>query len=167
MSLKMTQMLIRPILDADLEPLRQIFNAIVADGEAFTYETPFGVSEMRAYVDSYTAGGWVAELDGRVVGGYVLRPNQPGRGAHICNATYVVDASVRGQKLGRRLGEHSLVRAKELGFAAMQFNAVVSTNEAAVKLWTSLGFQIIGGAPEGFRRADGSRVALLILYRSL
>ncbi len=163
----MASMLIRPITDADLEPLRQIFNAIIAEGEAFTYETSFGVSEMRAYVDSYTAGGWVEELDGRVVGGYVLRPNQPGRGSHVCNATYVVDASVRGQKLGRRLGEHSLIRAKELGYSAMQFNAVVSTNEAAVKLWTSLGFEIIGSVPEGFRRADGSRVALHIMYRTL
>lgn len=121
--------LIRPMLDADVEPLRQIFNAIIAEGEAFTYEAPFSATEMRAYLDSYTAGGWTADLDGRVVGGYVLRPNQPGRGSHVCNATYVVDASVRGQKLGRQLGEHSLLTARQLGFVAMQFNAVVSTNE--------------------------------------
>ncbi len=158
---------LRPILDADAEPLRQIFNAIIAEGDAFTYETPFTLEEMRAYVASYTAGGCVAELEGRVVGGYVLRPNHTGRGSHVCNATYVVDANVRGQQIGRRLGEHSLIRAKELGFAAMQFNAVVSTNEAAVKLWTSLGFQIIGSVPEGFRRADGSLVALHIMHRAL
>lgn len=159
--------LIRPIMDADIAPLRQIFNSIIEAGEAFTYDTPFSDHAMKEYVWSFTSGGWVAELDGRVVGGYVLRPNQPGRGSHVCNATYVVDASVRGQKLGRRLGEHSLATAKEIGFTAMQFNAVVSTNGAAVNLWTSLGFQTVGTVPDGFRRADGSCVALYIMYRAL
>lgn len=157
----------RPITDFDLEPLRHIFNAIIAEGEAFTYETPLSLQEMKRYVDSYTAGGFVATLEGRVVGAYVLRPNQPGRGSHLCNATYVVDATVRGQQIGRRLGEHSLARAKELGFTAMQFNAVVSSNEPAVRLWRSLGFEIIASVPEAFRRPDGSRVALHIMYRPL
>jgi ribosomal protein S18 acetylase RimI-like enzyme len=157
----------RPIVSSDLEPLRQIFNAIISEGEAFTYDAPFSLDEMKQYVDSYTAGGFVATLDGIVVGAYVLRPNHPGRGSHVCNATYVVDARVRGQQISRQLGEHSLARAKELGFDAMQFNAVVSTNTPAVKLWRGLGFQILATIPDAFRRADGSRAALFIMHRML
>jgi L-amino acid N-acyltransferase YncA len=156
-----------PITDANLEPLRLIFNEIILEGQAFTYEEPFSLDEMKRYVDSYTAGGFVGTLRDRVVGGYVLRPNQPGRGSHVCNATYVVDTKVRNQQIGRQLGEHSLARARELGFSAMQFNAVVSTNLPAARLWQGLGFQTLASVPEAFRRADGSRVALHIMYRRL
>lgn len=160
-------MIIRPIGANDFEALRSIVNAIIEAGEAFTYESVFTREQMGAYIASYTAGGWVAQIDGRVVGGYVLRPNQPGRGAHVCNATYMVDPNLRGQQIGRRLGEDSLLRAKELGFTAMQFNAVVSSNVAAVTLWTRLGFRVIGEVPGGFRRRDGNFASLLIMYRAL
>jgi L-amino acid N-acyltransferase YncA len=160
-------LLIRPITEADLEPLRLIFNTIIEAGDAFTYERPFDSEAMHRYIDSYEAGGFVATLEGRVVGGYVLRADQPGRGSHVCNATYVVDAAARGHGVGRRLGEHSLVTARDLGFTAMKFNAVVSTNTAAVALWQSLGFSILASVSDAFRRRDGGRVALHVMYRSL
>ena len=111
--------------------------------------------------------GYVAEREGQVVGMFVIRPNHPGPGAHVANASYAVRADVRGLGLGRRMGEASLPIAPELGYRAMQFNAVVSTNVHAVRLWRSLGFRIIGTVPDGFRLPDGTTVAHYVMYRTL
>ena len=103
----------------------------------------------------------------RVVGMFVIRPNNPGPGAHVANASYVVRADVRGIGLGRQMGEASLELAAELGYSAMQFNTVVSTNSNAVHLWRALGFRIVGTVPDDFRLPDGSTVPHYVMYRSL
>ncbi|MES2788049.1 MAG: GNAT family N-acetyltransferase [Planctomycetota bacterium] len=157
---------IRPFLDSDLEPLTRIMNQIVERGDAFVYDQQFTTEQMRTYINSYTAA-FVAVLNERVVGGYVLKPNQPGRGSHVANATYMIAAEARGNGLGRLLGEHSLAAATDLGFTAIQFNAVVSSNTAAVALWERLGFQIMGTIPHAFHHADGQYVNLHVMYRSL
>ncbi|QEL14343.1 GNAT family N-acetyltransferase [Limnoglobus roseus] len=157
---------IRPIQDADYAPLLAIINEVIERGDAFYFDVPFTPDGLRDYVRSFTAA-FVAVLEGRVVGGYVLRPNHPGRGSHVANGTYMVDANTRGHGVGKLLGEHSLAEAKRLGFSAMQFNAVVSTNTGAVELWRKLGFAIIGTVPQGFRHADGRFVNLHILHRDL
>ncbi|MBX3358535.1 MAG: GNAT family N-acetyltransferase [Phycisphaeraceae bacterium] len=157
---------IRPYLDSDREPLRAIFNHIVDRGDAFVYDAPLSASDFAGYLAAFTAA-YVAVHDGRVVGGYVLRPNQPGRGSHTANAAYMVAPDSRGLGLGRRLGEHSLAEARRLGFAAMQFNAVVGTNTHAVALWQGLGFTIIGTLPRAFRHADGRLVDLHVMHRDL
>ncbi len=143
-----------------------MMNEIASRGEAFVYDAPFTPREMEAYLAGFPAQ-FVAEVDGRIVGGYVLRPNLPGRGAHIANAAYMVAGSARGLGVGRRLGEHSLVEAKLRGFTALQFNAVVASNAPAVTLWKRLGFQIIGTVPRGFHHADGQFHDLHIMHRSL
>ena len=102
-----------------------------------------------------------------VVGMFVLRPNHPGPGAHVANASYAVRADRRGLGLGRAMGEASLERARALGYAAMQFNIVVSTNHAAVRLWRSLGFRVLGTVPGGFRLPSGERVDHHIIFREL
>ena len=121
---------------------------------------------FAAYLASYRVA-FCAELSGRIVGGYVLRPNQPGRGSHVANATYLVSADARGHGVGKQLGEHSIAEARRVGFTAIQFNAVVSTNSGAITLWKKLGFDIIGVVPSGYRRGDGRFVDLLILHRKL
>ena len=157
---------IREYRDADLEPLRAIMNQVVARGDAFVYDEPLDADAMRGWVAMY-ANAFVADYGGRVVGGYFLRPNFPGRGAHVCNAAYMVDEHARGLGVGRVMGEHSLATAKSLGYAAMQFNAVVSTNGTAVALWRRLGFTIIGTVPQAFRDGAGRRVDLHIMHRLL
>jgi len=102
-----------------------------------------------------------------VVGMFVLRPNHPGPGAHVANASYAVRGDRRGLGLGRAMGEASLERARALGYAAMQFNIVVSTNHAAVRLWRSLGFRVLGTVPGGFRLPSGERVDHYIMFREL
>lgn len=152
--------------DADFAPLRAIVNEVIARGDAFVYDAPFDADAMRRWLAGY-AHVYVAEAGGQVLGGYALRPNLPGRGSHVCNAAYMVAAAARGRGLGRLLGERSLVEAKRLGYAAMQFNAVVARNEVAVSLWRGLGFAVIGTVPAAFRHADGTRADLHVMHRAL
>ena len=109
----------------------------------------------------------MAELDDAVAGMFVIRPNNPGPGAHVANASYAVRADLRGMGLGRRMGEASLGLAADLGYSAMQFNTVVGTNANAVRLWRSLGFRIVGTVPDGFRLPDGSTVPHHVMHRAL
>jgi ribosomal protein S18 acetylase RimI-like enzyme len=97
----------------------------------------------------------------------MLRPNQPGLGDHVANAGYVVSPEVRNQGIARALCEHSLVTAAEAGFVAMQFNFVVATNESAVHLWRTCGFETVGRLPGAFRHAQLGHVDVLIMYRRL
>lgn len=164
------QLHIRPYQESsDLGELRSIVNVIIESGEAFVYNKPFTTDQMRDWLNAFSAA-FVATTESdpkRIVGGYVLKPNQLGRGSHVCNAAYMVAANARGLGVGKALGEHSLIEARRLGFSSMQFNAVVSSNKAAVELWKKLGFAIIGEVPEGFARSNGERVALYIMYRNL
>jgi GNAT superfamily N-acetyltransferase len=141
-------------------------NQIIACGDAFAYDTLFTPQEMAEYLDTYLTT-FVATLNGRVVGGYVLRANQPGHGSHVANATYLVASQARGHGIGKMLGEHSLMEARRRGFVAIQFNAVVSTNTGAVTLWQKLGFSIIGTVPNAFRHLDGRYVDFHIMHRPL
>jgi L-amino acid N-acyltransferase YncA len=157
---------IREYQSPDLESLLTILNEIIVRGDAFTYDVPFTLEQMAEYLKTYSTA-FVATLDRRIVGGYVLRANQPGRGSHVANATYLVASHARGHGIGNMLGQHSLAEAKRLGFTAIQFNAVVSTNTSAVTLWKKLGFKIIGTVPLAFRHADGRCVDLEIMHRLL
>ena len=86
---------------------------------------------------------------------YILHPNNVGRCGHIANASYAVTAEMRNRHIGRALAEHSLIKAGELGFRILQYNAVVRTNTSARKLYESLGFVPLGIIPGGFRMDDG------------
>lgn len=110
---------------------------------------------------------FVATVGEEVVGTYYLVPNHDGPGSHVANAGYVVDPQARGQGVGRALCSHSLHRAQERGFLAMQFNFVVSTNEGAVRLWRSMGFEIVGRIPEGFDHPEHGMVDAYVMHRFL
>jgi L-amino acid N-acyltransferase YncA len=157
---------IRSYQDSDLKALLTIMNEIIERGDAFVYDIPFTVERMAEYLATHTTA-FVAVLEERVVGGYVLRANQPGRGSHVANASYLVAADARGRGIGKMIGEHSLAEAKRLGFSAIQFNAVVSTNTNAIALWQRLGFKIIGTVPQAFRHEDGERTDLHVMHRLL
>lgn len=103
----------------------------------------------------------------QIGGSFYLKPNQPDLGAHVCNAGYMVSAAAKGKGIGRQMAEFSLVEAKRLGFHAMQFNFVVKSNETAVRLWLSLGFEVIGEIPEAFRHKKNGLTNALIMYRKL
>jgi ribosomal protein S18 acetylase RimI-like enzyme len=158
---------LRVASSGDSAAVWRIFSDILLEGT--TYAPDETMAEADFLRDWFGRGGeqWVAESDGRVVGAYTVRPNQPGRGAHVATASYGVDASCRGQGVGALLGAHSLERAQALGYAAIQFNFVVSTNTAAVRLWKSLGFSVLATLPGAFRHRLQGPVDALVLWRNL
>ncbi len=109
----------------------------------------------------------VYKQNSRVVGSYYLKPNAAGPGKHVCNCGYMVSADCRGQGIAASLCQHSQQLAKDLGYRAMQFNALVSTNEAAIHLWHKLGFDVIGRVPEAYLHPQAGYVDALIMYKSL
>ena len=159
---------IRRAKESDRSAVLHIARELVRTADTYAYDPDIGDDDLWRYWCPDGPGvGYVAERAGQVIGMFVIRPNHPGPGAHVANASYAVRADVRGLGLGRRMGEASLPIAAELGYRAMQFNAVVSTNDHAVRLWRSLGFRTIGTVPDGFRLPDGTTVAHFVMYRTL
>src|SRR3978361_2252466 len=93
----------------------------------------------------------VAVADDGLLGTARMGPNRPGRGSHVGTASFMVAPAARGRGVGRVLGEHVVAGPRAQGYRAIQFNAVVETNTAAVRLWTSLGFEVVGTVPGAFR----------------
>jgi L-amino acid N-acyltransferase YncA len=158
--------LIRPATDADWPAIHPFFSAVVEDGETYAYPTGMSSDEAKAlWLGQHHVV--VAEEDGRVLGSATMGPNRPGRGAHVGTASFMVDAAARGKGVGRALGEHVLAWSTAAGFRSVQFNAVVETNTAAVALWRSLGFTIIGTVPEAFDSRTHGLVGLHVMHRYL
>ena len=110
---------------------------------------------------------FVADEDGQVLGTYYLKTNQGGPGDHVCNCGYMVSSSARGRGIATAMCQHSQRIAKALGYKAMQFNFVASTNAGAVKLWTKLGFETVGRLPKAFRHPAQGYVDALVMYKWL
>lgn len=152
---------------SDTPHLWKIFHSIIEEGSTYAHDE---TTDERTFADYWFGRGgvqWGILQNGRVVGAYTLRPNQPGHGNHVATASFIIEPSQQGHGLGRELGEHALEEARRLGFRAIQFNFVVSTNQAAVKLWRSLGFEIVGVLPEAFRQKNGTYVDVYVMYRML
>lgn len=158
---------IRPANDRDRDAIWEMFRATVAPGDAFVYDPNTPREEAEAYWFADGTGTYVAERDGKILGSYILRANRPGLGDHVANAGFMVDPEARGLGVGGAMGEHALDEARRLGYRAMQFNFVISTNESAVHLWQRLGFQIVGTLPGAFRHARKGFVDAYVMFRSL
>lgn len=158
---------IRPARSDDMPAIDRIFRAVVRRGDTFAFAEGMTEAEVRDLWMGPGCHAFVACRDEEVLGSYTFHPNQPGRGSHVANAAYIVDEAARGQGIGRMLGAHSLIAAKEAGFAAMQFNIVVSTNEPAVRLWQGLGFRILGTTPRAFEHPALGQVDAHIMHRFL
>ncbi len=158
---------IRKANNTDKEPAWQILQAINAKGDSFAFAPAISKEEMLAYWFDEKKQVYVAVEDGKVLGSFFFKENQPGLGSHIANAAYAVSPDARGKGVGKKMGEFSLIEAKHAGFSAMQFNLVVKSNESAVKLWKGLGFEIIGEIPEAFKHAQLGFVNAFIMYRKL
>ena len=147
-------MIVRKYEDKDLPEMIRIWNEVVEDGVAFPQEEFLDEATGRDFFESQTYNG-VAEKEGKVVGLYILHPNNIGRCGHICNASYAVSSHVLGQHIGEKLVKDCLEQGKALGFKVLQFNAVVESNIHARHLYERLGFVQLGTIPEGFRMKDG------------
>jgi len=161
-------MMIRGATEADEDAIWSIFHAVVASGDTYAFDPQTSREDALSYWFRPGTHTYVAENDeGRVVGTYVLRPNQPALGSHVANAGFMVSPMARGSGVGRQMAEHCMAEARRLGFRAMQFNFVVSTNEPAVRLWQHLGFEIIGTLPGAFRHTRLGFVDAYVMFKVL
>ena len=159
-------MVIRSYTLSDLPAMIAIWNEVVEDGIAFPQEDCMTIETGSDFFSSQSYAG-VAEIDGNIVGLYILHPNNVGRCGHICNASYAVSSACRGQHIGEKLVLDCLDKAKELGFRVLQFNAVVESNIHARHLYERLGFVQLGTIPGGFRMKDGHYENICPCYRAL
>jgi L-amino acid N-acyltransferase YncA len=158
---------IRLAAEPDSDAIWNIFHEIVAAGDTYAFDPRMSREEALDYWFGADTHTYIAENDRRVVGTYILRANQAGPGAHVANAAFMVGQATRGLGVGRKMAEHSLTEARRLGFRAMQFNFVVSTNASAIHLWQQLGFKIVGTLPGAFRHPQAGYVDVYVMFRSL
>jgi len=159
-------LVIRPALPSDSDALWSILEPILRAGE--TYALPRDITRDAAFSFWFSPAHevFVALDDGRIVGTYFLRPNQNG-GSHVANCGYMTAPAASGRGVARAMCAHSLDHARNRGFRAMQFNFVVSTNARAVRLWQSLGFEIVGRLPAAFLHPIAGYTDAYVMYRNL
>lgn len=160
-------MQIRSAEAADAAAISAIILPIIREGVTYALDADMGEAEALAYWMGAEKQTFVAEEDGVILGTYYIRPNQAGGGRHVCNCGYMTSAAATGRGVARRMCEHSMAHARAVGYRAMQFNFVVSTNERAVKLWRSLGFQIVGTLPGAFHHPTAGDVDALVMFQTL
>ena len=158
---------IREATAADQDAIWDIFREVVAAGDTYAFDPGMSRHDALGYWFQADTRTYVAKSRGRILGTYILRPNQSGGGSHVANAAFMVAPDARGQGIGREIAEHCLSEARLLGFRAMQFNFVVSTNDSAVRLWQKLGFKIVGTLPSAFHHPEIGYVDVYVMYRSL
>lgn len=163
---------IRPARTEDADAIAAILLPAFRAGDTYAVDP---LIDAAAALDYWFAPGktvFVAETElagrtGRVVGTGYVRANQQGGGAHVANAGFVTDPAARGRGVASALLDHALTTAAAMGFRAMQFNFVVSTNEGAIRLWNRAGFAIVGRLPGAFRHPTAGYVDALVMYRTL
>ncbi|MCU1556340.1 MAG: putative acetyltransferase [Microbacteriaceae bacterium] len=157
---------IRQAEENDWPVIYPFFREIVDAGRTYAYPAGLTLDEARPlWMDQEHV---VVAVDGEtILGSATTGPNRPGRGSHVATGSFMVDPRFHGRGVGRALGVYVIERARSAGYRSIQFNAVVETNESAVRLWQSLGFRIIGTVPEAFDHPDHGLVGLHVMYRSL
>jgi GNAT superfamily N-acetyltransferase len=158
---------IRPAEPRDEGAIWSIIGPIIRAGETYALPPALARTDALAYWQARGHEVFVAEEDGRVVGTYYMRANQRGGGSHVANCGYMTALDATGKGVARAMCAHSLDHARGRGFLAMQYNFVVSTNERAIRLWQSFGFEIIGRLPGAFAHPRLGLVDALVMYRRL
>ena len=157
---------IREATAGDRDAIWDIFREVVTARDTYAFDPGMSRHDALGYWFQADTRTYVAESRGRILGTYILRPNQSGGGSHVANAAFMVAPNARGQGIGRAMAEHCLSEARLLGFRAMQFNFVVSTNDSAVRLWQKLGFNIVGTLPGAFHHPEKGYVDVYVMFRS-
>ncbi|MBN2397338.1 MAG: GNAT family N-acetyltransferase [Deltaproteobacteria bacterium] len=158
---------IREATAQDFKDIWPIFHEIVSAGETYAYDPRTTKEEAFQIWMTQPHKTFVIEEASTILGTYYLKRNQPGLGGHVCNCGYMVPARARGKGLATSMCEHSQKAAVELGYKAMQFNLVVSTNRGAIRLWQRLGFDIVGRLPKAFIHSKEGPVDALVMYKWL
>lgn len=169
----MSRLTLRPLTEADWPQVHDLVVEVASAGETYAMEVPESVAQTR---DFWEGQHLIVAVDGdpgeeRVLGSARMGPNRPAQGAHVGTASFMVGPAARGRGIGRAMGEYAVEWHRANGFEAIQFNAVVSTNISAVRLWETLGFEIVGTVPHAFRlpgdQPDSSYADLHVMYLRL
>jgi ribosomal protein S18 acetylase RimI-like enzyme len=162
---------IRAATDADRDAIWRILEPMIRAGETYTLPRDMSRDDAFAYWFAPDNEVFVAEDEvggeAAIVGTYVLRPNQRGGGAHVANCGYVTASTATGKGIAGAMCEHSIARARDRGFRAMQFNFVVASNERAVRLWIKHGFRIVGQLPGAFMHPTRGATDAYVMFREL
>jgi ribosomal protein S18 acetylase RimI-like enzyme len=163
-----TPPLIRTYQETDWPAVWPILHTTFRAGDTYSFDPEITEAESHKVWIELPAATFVAgSPEGRILGTYFIKPNQPGLGSHVCNCGYVVAPEAQGQGIATDLCEHSQDEAVLMGFRAMQFNFVVATNERAIRLWQRLGFDVVGRLPGAFRHQSLGFVDALIMFKQL
>jgi len=161
-------MIVRDATESDWPRTWAVVEPVVRAGETYAYPTDLTSDVARdLWLERPPGRTVLAEQDGVVLGTAKMGPNRPGPGAHVGTASFMVAGHARGRGVGRRLGEEVVAWHRAQGYRGIQFNAVVETNTAAVALWRSLGFEVVGTVPGAFRLPGGEHVGLHVMYLDL
>ena len=159
---------VRKYMAEDLPQMIEIWNEIVEEGIAFPQEELLTTDNGEEFFAAQTFTGVAEDKDsGKILGLYILHPNNTGRCQHICNASYAVSSHSRGLHIGEKLVLDCIEQGRKHGFSVLQFNAVVATNMHARHLYERLGFTQLGTIPKGFRMKDGYYEDICPYYRDL
>jgi L-amino acid N-acyltransferase YncA len=157
--------LIRDFENADWPQVWSIVRDVVRAQETYPYDPEMTEHQARnVWVETPPGRTTVASDNARVLGTAKMGTNRPGPGAHIATASFMVTADARGRGVGTALCRDALDWARFRGYAGMQFNAVVASNETAVRVYERLGFRIVGTVPGAFAHPTLGRVGLHIMY---
>ena len=158
---------IRKAVADDHDSIWQIIEEVIAGGDTYVFSPGSDRRSMLGYWCGSDKHTYVAEMEGIIVGTFIIKDNFPDLGSHIANASYMTKPGAFGQGIGRKMAEFSYTEAKRLGYLAMQFNIVVKTNERAIKLWKNLGFEIIGEVPDAFNHREKGLINAYIMWKKL
>ncbi len=158
---------IQAAAEQDWPAIWQIIAPVFRSGTTYAFATDISETAAHSAWLNTPVRTYVAKQSDAVVGTYYIKTNQAGPGSHVCNCGYIVDENARGQGIASLMCEHSQQQAIELGFRAMQYNLVVSTNDGAVRLWKKHGFEIVGILPAAFQHAELGFVDAYVMYKQL
>jgi len=158
---------IRKAIKTDEPQIWKIIKSVISSGDTYVFAPDSSEEKMLAFWCGADKKTYVALSEKKIVGTFFLKANQPDLGSHIANAGYMVAPEARGKRIGRTMAEFSIEEARRLGYTAMQFNFVVKSNEAAVKLWLDSGFKIIGEIPEAFNHLEKGLTNAYIMHRKI
>jgi ribosomal protein S18 acetylase RimI-like enzyme len=159
---------IREYRQSDWPELWPILRETVRAGDTYTFSPQSTAEEIhKAWIDASAKTFVACDSDGRILGTYFIKANQPALGAHVCNCGYVVAFNAQGKGIASQMCEHSQLQAVAMGFKAMQFNFVVSTNTRAIRLWERLGFSVVGRLPGVFNHQELGYVDALVMFKPL
>lgn len=158
---------IRSIIRSDESGIWEIIEPVIKSGDTYMYAPDSSREKMMSIWFDPEKFTYVAEIEGKIVGTFFLKANQPDLGSHVVNAGYMVHPDFRGRGIAEQMCRYSLEEARKLGFKAMQFNCVIATNEVAVRLWQKCGFQIIGTLPKAYQHQTLGLVDAHVMYQWL